>query len=215
MQPGQRSTMPYYTRVISKDADFPEFEELAQWLTAEHPGYRLAIEENGEDGWQSLLLLSDDDVEVALIERSPVYDGSTGQDEIADLLLDLEDCKPETGVAWLTEFLDSAQTIYAFQHLQGADTVEGGNALHALRNHIWERGDSIIQADMEGFTNEDGFHIVWQFADTVTGPWNMGVLQDGTWYHFRMDLGDPDHRAAFLRGKVPEDLTAVRIASSD
>lgn len=202
--------MSYYTRVISKDEEFPEFEELAQWLTGEHPGYRLTIEENGEDGWQSLLLLDDDDVEVALLERSPIYDGSAGQDAIADLLLDLEGCKPESGVVWLTEFLETAQTLYSFQHLQGADTVEGGNALHALRNHLWERGESIIQADMEGFTNEDGFHIVWQFADTVSGPWNMGVLQDGTWYHFRMDLGDPEHRAAFFRGEVPEDLTSVR-----
>jgi hypothetical protein len=25
-----------------------------------------------------------------------------------------------------------------------------------------------------------------------------------------MDLGDPDHRAAFLAGEVPEDLTVIR-----
>ncbi|MDR3740677.1 MAG: hypothetical protein P4L40_16810 [Terracidiphilus sp.] len=206
--------MGYCTRVISKDEEYPEFEELAQWLRAEHPDYRLMIEENSDEGWQSLLLVGDDDVEVALLERNLVYDGSHGQDEIADLMLELEGAMPETGVAWLTEFLESAATIYTFQHLQGADTVDGSNALHALRNHLWERGDSIIQADMEGFTNEDGFHIVWQFADTVSGPWNMGVLQDGTWYHFKMDLGDPDHRAAFLRGEVPDDLTAVRIAGS-
>jgi hypothetical protein len=37
----------------------------------------------------------------------------------------------------------------------------------------------------------------------------MGVLQDGVWHHFSMDLGDPDHRAAFLKGMVPGDLTAV------
>ncbi len=203
--------MSYSTRVISKDADFPEFDELALWIRDGHPDYRLTIEENAEDGWQTLLLVSDDDVEVALLERNPVYDGSPGQDEIADLLLDLEGCKPESGVDWLTGFLESARTLYTFHHLQGADMVDGGNALHALRNHLWERGDSIIQADLEGFTNEDGFHIVWQFADTVSGPWNMGILQDGTWYHFRMDLGDPEHRAAFFRGEVPEDLTAIRV----
>jgi hypothetical protein len=99
--------------------------------------------------------------------------------------------------------------IYAFQHLQGAETVEGGNALHALRSALWERGEAIIQADNEGFTNEDGYHIVWQFSDSVSGPWNMGILQDGVWYHFTMDLGDSDHRFAFLNGEVPSDLTAV------
>jgi hypothetical protein len=204
--------MPYYSRVLSKDEEFPPFDELAQWLRAEHPGYQLTVEDGNEEEWESLLLSSDDGIEVAVLERNPVYNGSAGQDEIADFLLDLEDCKPETGVAWLTEFLDSAKTVYAFQHLQGAELVEGGNALHGLRAHLWERGDAIIQADNEGFTNEEGFHIVWQFSDSVSGPWNMGVLEDGTWYHFKMDLGDPDHRAAFLAGEVPEDLTAVRVA---
>jgi len=37
----------------------------------------------------------------------------------------------------------------------------------------------------------------------------MGVLQDATWHHFKMDQGDPDHRAAFLNGEVPEDLTVL------
>ena len=87
--------------------------------------------------------------------------------------------------------------------------MEGGDALHALRSALWERGDAILQADSEGFTNEEGFHIVWQFSDSISGPWNMGVFQDGAWHHFKMDLGDGDHREAFLNGEVPEDLTEI------
>jgi phosphoglycerate kinase len=121
--------------------------------------------------------------------------------------------KPQSGVQWLAEYLEEVNTIYAFQHLQGAEMEEGGNALHALRSALWERGDAIIQADGEGFTNEEGFHIVWQFSDSVSGPWNMGVLQDGTWHHFKMDLGDPDHREAFLNGEVPEDLSVLPASS--
>jgi hypothetical protein len=203
----------YYTRVLSKDEEFPSFDELAQMIRADHPEYRLSIEEGTEEEWEVLLLAGLDEVEVALIERNPVSDGSTGQDEIADFLEDLRDCKPNSGVQWLEDYLESVRTIYAFQHLQGAETVDGGNALHALRSALWERGDAIIQADGEGFTNEEGYHIVWQFSDSVSGPWNMGVLQDGVWHHFTMDLGDPDHRAAFLKGSVPGDLTAVLGAS--
>ena len=201
--------MGYYTRVLSKDEAFPAFEELAELIHAQHPGFRLSIESGDEEEWESLLLSSLDEVEVAVVERDPVFDGSTGQDEIADFLEETQDCKPETGVAWLAEFLAEVKTVYAFQHLQGADTEEGGNALHALRSALWERGDAILQADNEGFTNEEGFHIVWQFSDSVSGPWNMGVLQDATWHHFKMDLGDPDHREAFLNGEVPEDLSVL------
>jgi hypothetical protein len=179
-------------------------------IRAGHPDFKLTIESGDEEEWESLLLSGNDEVEVAVIERNPVYDGSTGQDEIADFIEDTQDCKPESGVQWLHEYLASVKTIYAFQHLQGADTVEGGEALHALRTALWERGDAIIQADDEGFTNEEGYHIVWQFSDSVSGPWNMGIYQDDLWHHFKMDLGDPDHRAAFLSGEVPSDLSAVR-----
>jgi hypothetical protein len=206
--------MPYSTRVLSKDSEFPPFDELAEWLRAEHPDYKLTIEEGSEEEWESLLLSGGDDLEIAVLERNPVTDGSLGQDEVAEFIEDTQDCKPETGVAWLHEYLADVKTIYAFQHLQGSETEDGSNTLHALRAHLWERGDAIIQADLEGFTNEDGYHIVWQFSDTVSGPWNMAVLQDATWYHFTMDLGDPDHRAAFLNGEVPADLSAVRVSRS-
>ena len=202
--------MSYYTRVLSKDEEFPSLEELAQQLGEHHPTYKLTVEEGSEEEWESVLLTGSDGSEVALIERNPVFDGSVGQDEIADFLEDIEDAKPDSGAEWLREYLSEVKTIYSFQHLQAADTEEGGNALHALRAAIWERGDAIIQADLEGFTNEEGYHILWQFSDSVSGPWNMGVLQDDTWYHFRMDLGDPAHRAAFLDGEMPADLSVIR-----
>ena len=183
-------------------------------MLADHPDMRLTIEEGDEEEWESLLLSTTDEVEVAVLERKPVYDGSVGQDEIADFLEDLGDAKPENNVEWLAEYLASVKTIFAFQHLQGAEMTDGGNALHALRSGLFQRGDAILQADLEGFTNEEGYHIVWQFSDTVSGQWNMAVLQEGSWYHFTMDLGDPDHRDAFLRGEVPSDLSATQTPDS-
>ena len=202
--------MPYYTRVLSKQEEFPSLEELAQFIAAEHSDYILTLEEGIEEEWDTLLLAGKDGVEVAAVERNPVFDGSAGQDEIADFVEDLGDCKPESGVAWLMKYLDEVKTIYAFQHLQGAETEDGSNALHGLRSNLWERGDAILQADGEGFTNEEGYNIVWQFSDSVSGPWNMGIYKDDLWHHFKMDLGDPDHREAFLSGEVPEDISAVK-----
>jgi hypothetical protein len=198
--------LSYYTRVLSKDAEFPPFEELADFIHSAHPDYKLTIEEGTEEEWESLLLSGNDEVEVAILERIPVFD----EHDVAEFIDETQDCKPESGVQWLHEFLADVKNIYEFQHLQGSETEDGGNALHALRSHLWERGDAILQADNEGFTNEEGFHVVWQFSDSVSGPWNMGILQDGTWHHFKMDLGDPDHRQAFLNGEMPSDLTIIR-----
>jgi hypothetical protein len=199
----------YYTRVLSKQNEFPPLDELAQLVRDGHPDFKLTIESGEEEEWETILLSGNDEVEVAVIERNPVTEGSVGQDEIAELLEDIEDRKPESAVEWLHDYLSAVRTVYAFQHLQGADTEEGGEALHALRSALWKRGESILQADGEGFTNEDGYHIVWQFSDSVSGPWKMAVLEDGVWHHFTMDLGDPDHRAAFFDGEVPADLSSV------
>ena len=91
--------MGYYTRVLSRQEDFPSFDELAQFIRTEHPHCRLTIEEGTEDEWESLLLSGDDEVEISVIERNPVADGSLGQDEIADFLEDTQECKPESGVS--------------------------------------------------------------------------------------------------------------------
>lgn len=201
--------MAYYTRVLSKQADFPPLDELAMVLSGDYPGYKLTVEEGSEEEWQILLLSGEDEVEIALLERNEVEEGSLGQDEIGQFMDDLQEARPESAARWLEEYLAEVKMIYAFQHLQGAELVEGGNALNALRTALWERGEAIIQADGEGFTNESGYHITWQFSDSVSGPWNMAVLQEGTWVNFRMDLGDPDQREAFLNGELPEDAGAA------
>jgi hypothetical protein len=72
-----------------------------------------------------------------------------------------------------------------------------------LKAILWNQVGGIIQADAEGFTNEDGYQILWQFSDSVTGTWWMGVFQHGSWIHFEMDLGNRQHREAFLRGEMP------------
>lgn len=207
--------MRYYTRVFSKQEEFPSLDELVELIASEHPDCQLTVEEGDEQDWQSLLLSTDDGVEIALLQRSPVSQGSLGEDEIADFLEDMEECKPETSVEWLREYLSEVKTIYAFQHLPGSDSEEGSAALHELRSFLWKRGNAIIQADLEGFTNEEGFHILWQFSDTVSGAWNMGVLQDGAWHHFKMDLGDPGHREAFMNGEVPRDVSSVQLSASE
>jgi len=53
--------MGYYTRVLSKDEQFPPFEELAQFIHAQHPDFKLTIEEGSEEGWETLLLSGHDE----------------------------------------------------------------------------------------------------------------------------------------------------------
>ena len=163
----------------------------------------LSLEEGDAADWTTLLLAHADGLEVAAIERNPVAEGTLGAEELAEFADEVESGQPETAVPWLTAFLKSVKTIYAFQHLSGTQRAPGDEALRCVREAIWADGDAIMQADGEGFSNDDGYHILWQFSDRASGPWWMAVLQEDRWVPFQMELGNPEHRRAFLEGKVP------------
>jgi hypothetical protein len=103
----------------------------------------------------------------------------------------------------LRRYLPGVKTIYAFQILSGFDKEVGWSAIGTVKSKLWNELGGIFQADGEGFSNEDGYQVVWQFSDRVSGPWWMGVLKDGAWFHFEMELGDKAQREAFFRGEVP------------
>jgi len=97
--------------------------------------------------------------------------------------------------------------IYAFQLLDGTDVQDGWSVLGRVTDSIRNAAGGIIQADGEGFSNEAGATILWQFSDSVTGEWTVGVLSPSQeWKHYRMDLGNPTHREAFYSGEVPEGV---------
>ncbi len=196
--------MPY-SLVLSQEEDFPSLEDLAAFVRDGHPDCKLTLESGDAQDWESLLLATTDEVEIAVLERNPVDDGSTGQDEIADLLEDMQDCKPESSLQWLDGFLSEVKTVYTFQHLQGAETVDGGNALHALRSPLGARRRHPASRRRRVYQRGGLPQFLWSSLDDVSGPWNMGVYKDDLWHHFKMDLGDPGHRAAFLAGEVPDD----------
>jgi hypothetical protein len=104
----------------------------------------------------------------------------------------------------LAEYLSNVRTIFAFQVLRGTDVKNGWDILDYVKGSIHEQVGGILQADAEGFSNEEGYHILWQFSDSVKGTWWMGVLTEGEWVHFQMDLGNKRHREAFFRGEVPK-----------
>ena len=129
--------------------------------------------------------------------------GSLASDELAEFTDEVADCKPVNAAKWLVNYFPHVRCIYAFQLLSGTDYQNGWEILGAVKDAVWSFAPSILQADNEGFTNEDGYHILWQFSDSVDGDWWMGILLDGQWHHFEMNLGNPRQREAFLRGQIP------------
>jgi len=157
--------------------------------------------------WKRLFLKHTDGTPIADIERNDVKPGSFGFEELQEFSEGLDECKPDTAARWLRDFLESVKAVYAFQVLQGADKGRGSDAIWAIEAELWGSLGGIFQSDGEGFSNEDGYHILWQFDSHVSGPWKMAVLgTDDHWIAFEMDLGNRDHRVAFMAGQVPRGV---------
>lgn len=198
--------MPYRVRVLTTSADRIPLGELQSAIDAEKLSATIEVEAGTPDQWEQLVLKHVDSTEIAVIERNVVEDGSLGAEELEEFSDEIADCKPESAVRWLLNYFPHVRCIYAFHLLSGKDHKNGWDILAAVQNRIHSFAPSILQADLEGFTNEDGYEILWQFNDSAKGTWWMGVLRDGVWVHFRMDLGNLKHREAFFRGGVPEGV---------
>jgi hypothetical protein len=192
----------YYIRVLSTSDRAIAFSSLAGSV----PSARLTVEAGAGDGWDQLLLTHANGREIAVIERNAVHEGSLGAEELEEFVSELSDAKPTSGSNWLCEYLPRVKVIYALQILGGSDEPDGWELIGAIKSKLWNEGGGILQADGEGFSNEDGYHVVWQFSDRAAGPWWMGLLKDGRWVHFQMELSNPVQRAAFLRGDVPDGV---------
>jgi hypothetical protein len=166
----------------------------------------LTVEAGTDDDWTQVILAHEDGPEIADIERNSASSNDLVSEEIGEFLEELADCKPASAAAWLAEYLPTVKTIYAFQLLSGTDVKNGWEILGKAKDSLFNQVGGIHQADGEGFSDEEGYHILWQFSNSVKGPWWMSVLKDGEWVRFQMDLGNKKHRTAFFLGEVPEGV---------
>src|SRR5579862_4528168 len=171
----------------------------------------IEADEGVEDEWQALILKHASGVPIAFIEKNPVREGELGGEELKEFVEEVSYYKPDSAAAWLKEYLPNVKVIYSFQLLSGTDVENGFELMHRVYGVVWRSAGGILQADQEGFTNELGHTILWQFNDNVTGPLDAGVLAgDGRWINFQMDLGNQEHRSAFLQGTVPPGVKPLR-----
>ncbi len=196
--------MGYYIRVLALKTRIPPLTELRRLLP---PSQELNLVEGEESSWSELLLQHKGGIEIAVIERNPVLRGELGGDELNEFIQEVGDEKPESASKWLGQFLPKVKVIYAFRLLSGTEEDKGWDGVRALQGHLWGEMGGILQADLEGFSNEDGYHILWQFQRDHEGPWKMAVLgPHGEWIAFEMDLGNADHKESFLNGRVPKGV---------
>jgi catechol 2,3-dioxygenase-like lactoylglutathione lyase family enzyme len=203
--------MSYFIRVLGRTNPDIHPDHLKDALARQGLEARLAVDDDdAPEKWKVINVENTEGQALLQIERNAVEAGRLGLAELTEFRDLIHEHQPQTAMEWLQCFFDEVSVIYAFEVLNMAAADSNFEIVSAIRTAIWDRTGGILQNDNEGFTNEDGFHILWQFDDDATGDKYCAVLDDnGSWLKFRMDLGDPFQRMAFLGGEVPQ--TAVRL----
>ncbi len=201
--------MGYYVRILTPSTRVAPISVLRGRLREAGLAARVVCTGGPGTAWTELMLLGADAQPSAQITRDRVLPDSLGAEEIAELLDELDGARPARAAAWLREYLHRVKVVYCLQVFSSPEDEAGWSAMDAVRTAIWQVVGGISQADAEGFSNEDGDHIVWQFPDQVSGLCRAAVLREETWVSFEMDLGNADHRAAFLRGEVPDRVASA------
>jgi hypothetical protein len=202
--------MAYYIRVLGlQDIDIHLDDLSVELKTA---GLN-AVFELGEAceprKWSMLEVRADRGAKLAQIERNSVAPGKLAQQELDEFRAIIRVHQPLSAVHWLDSYFGRIKVVYAFRVLDAALLEDNFEIVSTVKTAIWTRTGGLLQNDLEGFSNDNGDHILWQFADDVTGDKYCAVLENGVWVRFRMDLGDPFQRMAFWAGEVPQ--MAVRL----
>lgn len=187
-------------RVLAESDQRPSLAELRTVLG---PQVEVEVGQGGERQWSRLILRHKDGQEIALIERDPVS-GELGAQEIEKLLAEIDGARPARNAEWLRHYLTHVKMVYTMQPSSGTQVNDGMAAVLRTQAYFWKKFGGILQADGEGFSNREGYHVLWQFHGPQQGELEAAVMNDdGKWNRFVMDTGDPDHVAAFQRGEVP------------
>ena len=203
--------MPYYIRVMGSEDPDIHIDELIDTLRQDGLTAKFELDPSEQPSkWTMFDIFNSSGEALAQIERNPIIEGELGQDELNEFREIIQDYKPTSAVQWLTNYFDTVKVIYAFQLLNAAFDNNNFEIIGSIKTKIWNKTKGILQADNEGFSNEDGFHILWQFSDNVTGDWSCAVNNSsGKWNIFIMNLGDPTQREEFQNGDVPKNAKSL------
>ncbi len=111
---------------------------------------------------------------------------------------------PSTAREWIMRYLSEVKTVYRFQlYPDNISVKEDWQTLGRVQNLLKDSLTGIIQADNEGFYNENGDYILWQMYAGAGGTIPAAVLNEkGEWVPFTLKLGDARAVEEFKQGTV-------------
>lgn len=198
--------MSYYTRVLGTNLIEIHAEDLIDRISSTKARIE-TLENESLESWSHLEIFNRKNEKLFVLEKCLIGKSEQAKNELDELREEIRSCRPESAALWLNDYFDKVIVIYSFQLLQPVFEDKNYKIYSVIRDLVWEYAGGILQSDNEGYSNEQGYHILWQFPEGAKGRWNMAILNSvGEWVGFNMNLLNIKHKAAFCDGKVPEGI---------
>jgi len=185
-------------------------DQIAGWLQTAFIDGEIESEEEEYPGcWRTLTLFLDSGEPVVEIEKFSQADDSLLdpiQDTVRMLLDEKDPVIPSTAVKWLCQFMSRVKVLYEFRPMQAINTEEGWQIFNEVWTNLRENLQGIVHLENEGFTNETGAQITWEYSTPESGDLKVATLnKNGTeWIEYTLDLANQAHCKMFMAGEVPD-----------
>jgi hypothetical protein len=164
----------------------------------------LKLVSGSEHAWDKIEISGPEGDVISLLERYTLAGGGPAEDEMNSVKEALQEGFPLNAREWVRKYLTGTRVIYAFRLQAEQITPRGWPVLGRVQNTLKDRLSGIIQADQEGFYNEEGDYILWQMYDGATGTIPAAALNEqGEWTSYQLRLNEPQAVEDFKNGVVP------------
>jgi hypothetical protein len=195
--------VPYNMWYLTPASEAVSYRDLIDFVAELGEGQRAALVSGAPEDWRVITVTFDDGSWSFDLERETVAAGKPGLDELEFFRAGLDQTEPAVNARWVAEYLTRVQTVYTFRcsiNAPDANLELVREIVDSFRN---DEPSGLLYAELEGWSNEYGHHITWEFTEGAKGKWWMGLRREKGWDYFQMELGNRKHREAFRAGRAP------------
>ncbi len=189
--------MAYYVRLLTPT------EKTLTFTAIRHEIETIILTAGTDENWEKIDIRGPAREPIADLVRQAT-DGTAGAAELAELKNQVAHLYPENARQWVQKYLERIKTVYSFQLF--ADNIDRTDwpVLGRIQNCLKDGLGGIIQADSEGYYNENGDYILWQMYTGARGTIPAATLdENGNWLTFQLNLNDATAVERFQQGERP------------
>lgn len=191
--------MGYNVRLLTSSTKVVPFTELMLDIET------VKLVSGMDISWERIEIFNSEGSLISVLERNAVSPGSPAEASLTELKRSVERSYPVGAREWIIQYLTRIKTIYDFQLLTDNIKKDSWLVLGRVQNLLKDALTGIIQADNEGYYNENGDYILWQMYEGASGSVPAAILnENGEWIKFELRLNDEKAIEQFKRGIVPQ-----------